>query len=526
MTQQRARHEVETEGRIPVTLRMHHDGPKNHAGRALGSWVLWSVATARARALVAACLVPVTVPAWAAQTPKPSGFVAAELPFEAPGDGTILQVFNWPFSLVTERLEEIAALGYTHVHVSPPNLTIDRPEWWARYQPIDYRVIAGPLGTEADFRRLNDRADAMGVRVIADIVLNHMANPDFARYGERYTSNPEQLYYPDPRSRETFGLSFLFNPRDFNTAGCIQNFEDRQQVLFGRLCLGFPDKGLPDLDLTRPNVFEAQRNFIDGLIAMGVDGFRVDALKHIPTDYVNRIFAHVDRSKIFLFGEIIAHNGNMEREIGPYAKETDLAFYDFPLLFTMRQAFLPDGSLRTLVDPNGSQLALAGDRSVTFVVNHDIPNNGDIFKYLLFHDNAEELLAYSYIMGRAQGLAYVYTDLGQADGLDSDRFLDAHTSPDLAAMIGFRAAMRGKGQSYLWTSDQVVAWRRGDQGLVVINKSGSESFDLNALDLSGLAPGIFRDALSGQSVSIRAGRLQPQSSLQRIGPRTAALFQL
>lgn len=444
---------------------------------------------------------------------------------DSPAEGVILQVFNWPFARVTERMAEFAALGYTHIHVSPPSLSINRSEWWARYQPLDYRIIAGPLGSEREFARMNDLAETYGIRVIADVVLNHMANPDFARYNMRYTDNPEDLFYPDPMSRAVYGLNFLFTPEDFSPSGCIKDYNNRQQVLNDRLCLGFPDKGLPDLNLARPNVFAAHRAYLDKLMALGVDGFRVDALKHIPPSYIQEIFRNIDRSQILLFGEIIAHPGNMNQEIGPYAAETDLSFYDFPLVFLMRDAFQPGGRLSTLVDPAGRGQALPGNRAVTFIVNHDIPNNGDIFKYLLFYDTAEELLAYTYILGRAEGLAYVYTDLGQADGLDSNRFVDAYNHPSLAAMIQFRKAMQGLDQHILWASDQVLVWRRGDQGLVVVNKSGTEGFDLRQLGLQGLQDGKFRDALSGSTLHVTAGRSVLAGPAQVIAPRSSALFQ-
>ena len=443
---------------------------------------------------------------------------------EAPEDGVILQAFNWPFALVAERMRELAALGYTHVHVSPPSLSINRTEWWARYQPIDYRVIDGPLGNEDDFARMNQVAASLDIKIVADLVLNHMANPDFARYNVRYTDNPEQLYYPDPATRQRYGLSFLFGPEDFNPTGCIQNFDDRQQVLYDRLCLGFPDKGLPDLNLNRPNVVAAQRAYLQKLIALGVDGFRVDALKHIPPETITTIFADIDRSRILLFGEIIAHTGNLQREIGPYIDGTDLSFYDFPLVHLMRQAFQPGGSMAVLADPAGSGLALPGERAVTFIVNHDIPNNGDIFKYLLFHDREEERLAYSYILGRSQGLAYVYTDLGRQDGLDTDRFFDAYADPALVPMMGFRKAMAGQEEQILWASDQVLAWRRGNKGLVVVNKSGNDIFDLSQLKLDGLEDGLFRDVLSDRELTIAGG--QPLTTLQNqvVGPRRATMF--
>jgi alpha-amylase len=125
-------------------------------------------------------------------------------------------------------------------------------------------------------------------------------------------------------------------------------------------------------------------------------------------------------------------------------------------------------------------------------------------------------------LGRADGLAYVYTDLGRAGGLDSDRFLDAYADPALASMMRFRQAVAGQPQDLVWESDQVIAWRRGRNGLVVINKSGTEEFDLARLGLSGLADGSYKDVLSGLTLNLRSGRLRADDV--NIPTRAAALF--
>src|SRR4051812_44768719 len=68
----------------------------------------------------------------------------------------IVQLFNWPFRAITRAMPQLRAAGYSHVLVSPPQRSNERVrEWWGRYQPIDFSVIAGPLGTEAEFRAMN-----------------------------------------------------------------------------------------------------------------------------------------------------------------------------------------------------------------------------------------------------------------------------------------------------------------------------------------------------------------------------------
>jgi alpha-amylase len=445
-----------------------------------------------------------------------------QIDHQAPAEGVVLQAFNWPFDRVTAKLPELARIGYTHIHVSPPSLSINRTEWWARYQPIDYRVIDGPLGNEESFRKMNAVANDLGVKILADVVLNHMANADFARYNQRHTDNPETLYYPDPATRTKYGLPMLFEPSDFNNSGCINDYNNRQQVVFDRLCLGFPDKGLPDLNVFSPRVIEAQRNFLRKLTDLGVDGFRIDALKHLPPESINVIFEGFDPAKTLVFGEIISNTETHQREIAPYAQATSASFYDFSLVFLMKRAFDINGSLKFLVNPVAVGAALTGNRAVTFVTNHDIPNNGDIFKFLQFYDLKEELLAYTYILGRSEGLAYVYTDLGRADGLESDRYLDAYAEPTLAKIIAFRNSVAGTPQRVIWQGDQALVWTRGGRSFVVMNKSGSDQMDLRAVTFIGLEDGTYTDSISGNRIEVSGEKVTSSSAL--VATRSPALY--
>src|SRR3712207_2390049 len=64
----------------------------------------------------------------------------------------IVQLFDWPFTKIEAAIPKLRALGYSHVHVSPPQQSNGQiPEWWGRYQPVDFSVIAGPLGNEDEF---------------------------------------------------------------------------------------------------------------------------------------------------------------------------------------------------------------------------------------------------------------------------------------------------------------------------------------------------------------------------------------
>src|SRR3954470_18214483 len=109
-----------------------------------------------------------------------SGTALAQVPGVAPGipdpehRNVIAQLFNWRFNDVRQVIPKLRELGYSHIHVSPPQRSNERIwQWWGRYQPVDFATIAGPLGNEAEFRAMTDAAAANDIQILVDVVLNH-----------------------------------------------------------------------------------------------------------------------------------------------------------------------------------------------------------------------------------------------------------------------------------------------------------------------------------------------------------------
>lgn len=393
----------------------------------------------------------------------------------------IIHMFNVPFARIEAELPAIAAAGFGNIQISPPQLS-NGSAWWGRYQPLDYRVIDGPLGDEAALRRLVKAAEARGIGIIVDLVLNHMAN----------LGADHDLEYPPKWAREKYKLPGLFSAFDFHHPFCIRNWGDAKEVRDGRLCGGGSDTGLPDLRHENDYVVKVQRDFIAKLNGIGVKGYRVDAVKHMDIDAVNRVLTPGLTKDKFVFGEVIAFKGNFDADLEPYLRETRMGYMDFPLLGTLKDAFAPQGSLRALEKPVESKGALAWDRSVAFAVNHDIPNN-EGFRYLIM-DETDERLAYAYITGRSEGVPHMMSDLGKADGLTTDRWKDYHRRPHVAGMLRFHNAVHGTGSRVAWVNDCVIVLERGNKGVVGINKCGH-----------GFKEDV-RFALTGESVDTLSGK--------------------
>jgi len=373
----------------------------------------------------------------------------------------IVHMFDIPFRRIQAELPILASAGYGAIQVSPPQLS-NGNAWWGRYQPLDYRVIDSPLGNEDDLRALVKAAAAHGIRINVDLVLNHMAN-----LGREHDG-----HYPPKWAQEKYGVTGLFSPSDFNAPFCISNWGNLDEVRAGRICGGGNDPGLPDLRLDSEWVLTQQRAFIAKLNGIGIAGYRIDAVKHMDVAYFGKLLTPELTKGKNVYGEVIAFKSSFDSDLEPYLRGTSMGFMDFPLQETIRNAFKPGGSLASLAEPVKDKAALAWDRGVTFVVNHDIPNN-EGFRYMIM-DETDETLGYAYIFGRADGVPHVMSDRGVEGGLRENRWKNAHRRKDLASMVKFHNAVHGTPQKVLYADSCALVFEREGKGLVGINKCGHE----------------------------------------------------
>ncbi|MEM1370239.1 MAG: alpha-amylase family glycosyl hydrolase [Cyanobacteria bacterium P01_H01_bin.15] len=413
-----------------------------------------------------------------------------------------LHAFNWKYQDIIDNLDTIHEIGYGAILI-PPLLYSDPKgdAWWQRYQPKDYRVLLSYLGGKQELEALISACHAKtpGIRVYADLVINHMANearedrlnfPGEAEL-ERYRQDLETF----EKNRLYGDLSVgLFSPWDFNQDGDIVNWGRRGEVQYKNL------SGLPDLKES-PWILEQQHKTVTALIEMGFDGFRVDAIKHITEPMIDNLADRPEAKDKFWFGEVLTSSDYDEEVfLWPFLNESWIPAYDFPLFTTIREAFSFGGSLKLLVDPGAYRNALPWYRAVTFVVTHDIPHN-DGFRYNILEPQ-DEHLAYAYILGRDGGVPLIYSDHNESPyEVDRDRWFDAYKRPDIAAMIKFHNAVQGQEMAMLYESDMLLIFRRGDQGIVAINKGGSEQWaEFNTWGLKN--PSTYKDLIHGHEMAL------------------------
>jgi alpha-amylase len=433
----------------------------------------------------------------------------------------IFHAFNWHYREIIDSVKSIYDAGYGAILIPPPLYSDPQgDQWWQRYQPKDYRILLSHLGGKPELEELIKVCHQMNppIRVYADLVINHMANenrPDRFNFPgdaelKKYFAQPD-LY----EANRLYGdlKEGLFSTFDFNHRGNIDDWSNRTEVQYEDL------SGLPDLK-DSPWVLEQQRKMFDAMIDVGFDGFRIDAIKHLTEHMVDNFADQPEISKKFLFGEVLT-GGDRDENIflKPFLRETWISAYDFPLFQTMREAFNFGGSLKRLARPENEDNALPWHRAVTFVVNHDVPYN-DGFRSWLF-DRQNEHLAYAYILGKDGGVPLIFSDHNESAGKypeDRDRWTKILQRPDLSQMIRFHNALHGQPMATLYESDMVLVFRRGNAGIVAINKGGTEAWvEFSTWGLKN--PGSYKDLIHKYEMQVSGNRFKLY-----IPPRTAQMW--
>ncbi|WP_330304059.1 MULTISPECIES: carbohydrate-binding module family 20 domain-containing protein [unclassified Streptomyces] len=267
--------------------------------------------------------------------------------------------WNWD-SIASECTNVLGPAGYGAVQVAPPAESLKQSSyyWWDVYQPYSYNLNSR-FGTAAKFASMVSACHTAGVKVYTDAVINHTA----AQTGTGYNGTTITNKYDTPD----------WDPGDYHQSDdcsdsdlIIDDYSNLSEVQNCELL------GLPDLETEEDNVRSGIASFLNKQIALGVDGFRVDAAKHIPETDMAAIEAKLNDTTSgtdpYVFQEI--YPGSTPAASDYYASGDVL---DFTYASKMKSAF--QGNVSDLESLSSSGILPAAN-SVSFVTNHDTERNG------------------------------------------------------------------------------------------------------------------------------------------------------
>ena len=291
---------------------------------------------------------------------------------------------------VTQSLDSLQELGFSMIWISPfiDNSNTDYVGWWPYhgYHPIDFYKVDEHFGTLADLKALVEAAHARNMKIIFDMPFNQTA--------------ADHPWINDGSKKNWFHADEQGEPYT------ITDWQDQKQIERGEL------HGLPDLAQERAEVsdylLDVSRYWIE---ETGCDGFRLDAVKHIPIsfwqDYTTRI-RQLAGPEFLLLGEVFW--GEAWR-IKPYDQLGFDYLFDIPGYYAIRNTFNKGASMgdfSKFYELNAR--SLPNTSLATLIDNHDVARfNVDLSEKAW----EKQLLALGWLM-TAPGLPVIYsgTELG------------------------------------------------------------------------------------------------------------------
>ncbi|HEY8294959.1 MAG TPA: alpha-amylase family protein [Micrococcaceae bacterium] len=291
--------------------------------------------------------------------------------FDSDGDGC------GDFAGLAQRVDYLAELGVTCIWLMPFYPTQDRDDG---YDITDFYGVDPRLGSFGDLVEFVRTAKDRGLRVIADLVVNHTSNhhPWF-QSARKSVDSPHRNYYvwrTDPPPDTSSMVVFPDQEKSIWT----------QDDATGEWYLHRFYRYQPDLNVENPKVRDEVAKVIGFWLHLGLDGFRVDAVPFFletlgessedfpdPHQYLKALRRFVGRriGDGVLLGEVnLPYREQLKFFGGKNADELNMMF-DFNVMQRMYLA-LARQDARPLVEALNSRPRTDHDSQwATFVRNHD-----------------------------------------------------------------------------------------------------------------------------------------------------------
>ena len=407
--------------------------------------------------------------------------------------GVIFHAWNWSMNQIKDNLDDIKAAGFSTIQTSPMQPQKDfwagdsiSGGWWKLYQPLGMSVATknNALGTKQDLIELCDEAAAKGMKIIVDVVTNHLAGGS----GESFNSAVRE-YEPGIYDANLLhkGIGYV---DDSNT----------KQLVRGHLG-DYPDLMTED-DVVQQAILDMLKEYLD----CGVNGFRFDAAKHIETpsdgeyasDYwpiviggIKEYAEETGKDAPFIYGEILNTPGN-GRSIDYYTPYMDVT--DTNLSWSYLNAVTGNNASSL----NATGYGLQPNQGVLWGESHDTYANDSHDTTYIDQGDIDKAYALGAMQTEYTSLYFCRPENGA--GLPSVG-TDSYKGKAIASINLFHDRCKGSADDF--GQEAGVAYSKKDGAVALVGVSSNEvSIRVDAED------GTYLDEVSGNPFVVLDGALK------------------
>ncbi|MFB9330277.1 alpha-amylase family glycosyl hydrolase [Paenibacillus aurantiacus] len=375
--------------------------------------------------------------------------------------------------------------------------------YWAR----DFKKTNPAFGSIADFQTLVAAAHAKGIKIIIDFAPNHTSpametNTAFGENGKLYDNGTLVGGY----TGDSQGLFHHNGGSDFSSLenGIYKNLYD-----------------LADFNHNNATIDAYFKSAIKMWLDLGIDGIRVDAVKHMPFGWQKSWMASIYNYKpVFTFGEWFLGANEVDPNNHAFANDSGMSLLDFRFAQKVRQVFR-DGTdtmvgLDAMIGGTATDYVQVSDQ-VTFIDNHDM----DRFQTSGANNRKlEQALAFTLTSRGVPAIYYGTEQYMTGNGDPNNRakmtsFAKTSTAYNvikkLAPLRKSNPAIAYGSTQQRWINNDVYIYERKfgtHVAVVAVNRSQTTATSVSGL-VTSLPAGTYADVLggtlNGNSLTVASG---------------------
>lgn len=185
---------------------------------------------------------------------------------------------------VTKKLDYIADLGYTGIWLMPINPSPS----YHKYNVSNYYTVDSAYGTVDDLKNLISECHKRNIKLIIDLVLNH-SSKECSYYSKAVNAHEKQLNGQSLTEEENqFKDFYTFYDKKADIPSTVKAHQVQGKSFYYE---GNFDSDMPEFNWDSQYVRTEFKKVIEYYMDMGLDGFRLDAVKYF---YLNKTSKNVE----------------------------------------------------------------------------------------------------------------------------------------------------------------------------------------------------------------------------------------